>query len=282
MNLDQAKLERQFTQAVDVGIGVVTTYGLKVLGAVIILIIGWMIAGFVHRTILKAFGRTTRIDLTVVSFTASLAKYAVLVFTIVAVLSSVGVQTASFVAVLGAMGLAIGLALQGTLSHLASGFMLVMFRPFKVGDFVEAAGVQGSVRSITIFTTELATADNVNVVVPNGAVWGGIIKNFSENTERRADIEIAISLNNDIEKALRLARDVVAADERIDRVRSPVVSIARMTETAAVISVMAWTKNSLIVDVKSGLYRALKDAFTDNDIQFISPTLPLVPKAVNT
>ncbi|MBL8629916.1 MAG: mechanosensitive ion channel [Rhodospirillaceae bacterium] len=271
MNIDQTKLERQLNQAFDTGISVVTTYGLKVLGAVIILIVGWLIAGFVNRTIVKAFSKSKRIDYTVVVFTASLAKYAVLVFTVIAVLSSVGVQTASFVAVLGAMGLALGLALQGTLSHLASGFMLVIFRPFKVGDTVEAAGVTGSVRSITIFTTELSTADNVRVVVPNGAVWGGIIKNYSAYAERRADVEIAISHNNDIEKALDIARTVIAAEERIDKAPAPSITVARLTESAVIISVQAWTRNSTVAEVRAALNRAIKDAFTANDVLFPGP-----------
>ncbi len=275
INIDQVKLERQFNQAVDTSISVVTTYGLKVLGAVIILIIGWLIAGFVSRAIMQAFGHSKRIDYTVISFTASLAKYTVLVFTLIAVLSSVGVQTASFVAVLGAIGLAVGLALQGTLSHLASGFMLVMFRPFKVGDTVEAAGVTGSVRAITIFTTELSTADNVRVVVPNGAVWGGIIKNFSAHNERRADVEVAISHNNDIQKALTIARDVVMAEERIVQTPAPSISVARLTESAVIISVQAWTRNSVVVDVRATLNRAIKDAFTANDIMFPGPPIHL-------
>ncbi|MBL8643580.1 MAG: mechanosensitive ion channel [Rhodospirillaceae bacterium] len=274
LTLDQAKLERQVSQALETLISVVTTYGLKVLGALVILIVGWILAGFVSRAMTRTLGRVKGIDLTVISFTASLAKYAVLVFTIIAVLASVGVQTASFVAVLGAMGLAIGLALQGTLSHLASGLMLVMFRPFKVGDTVETAGVAGTVRSITIFTTELATADNIKVVIPNGAVWGSTIRNFSAFGERRADIEIAIAHSNDLQKALSLAQAAVAAEARVTPLPAPSISVARLTETAVILSVQAWTKTTLVADVRAALNRAIKDAFTANGIAFPGPPAP--------
>jgi len=275
LTLDQAKLERQLSGVIDASMNIVATYGLKVLGALILLVLGWLAAGFVNRAILRAFGRFSRIDQTVITFTASTAKYAVLAFTVVAVLSSVGVQTASFVAVLGALGLAIGLALQGTLSHVASGFMLVMFRPFKVGDFIEAAGVSGTVKAITLFTTELATADNIRVVMPNGAVWGGIIKNFSAHATRRADFEIAIAHINNIEKALELARGVIEAEPRVNQTPAPSVSVARVSETAVVLSIQAWTSTAEIVNVRAALNKSIKDVFTAHNIVFPGPsTLP--------
>lgn len=268
LSLDQAALEKQLTKNIDIIINIATTYGLKVLGAIVILIVGWIAAGMISRAILRAFGRFNRVDQTVVTFTASIAKYAVLTFTMIAVLSSVGVQTTSFVAVLGALGLAVGLALQGTLSHVASGLLLVIFRPFKVGDAIEAAGVTGAVKAITLFTTELATVDNVRVILPNGAVWGGIIRNYSAHPERRVDIEIGIAHHNDANKALELVRGVVAAEPRVKKEPAPVVLVLRLTDAAMVLGVQVWANTSEGPDVRATLTRAIKESFAANNIAF--------------
>jgi small conductance mechanosensitive channel len=274
LKLDQAALEKQFARFFDTGMDVFAAYGLKVLGAIVILILGWIVAGIVSRAILRAFGRFNRIDQTIVTFSASTAKYAVLTFTLIAVLSSVGVQTTSFVAVLGALGLAIGLALQGTLNHVASGLLLVIFRPFKVGDAIEAAGVAGLVKAITLFTTELATPDNIRVVVPNGAVWGGIIKNLSAHTDRRVDIEIGIAHHNDVEKVMSLLRKVIEADARISKQPAPAVMIARLTDVAVVLSIQAWVRTTDVADVRPSLNRAIKDAFAAEGVMFPAPPAP--------
>ncbi|MSO96936.1 MAG: mechanosensitive ion channel [Rhodospirillaceae bacterium] len=213
--VNSAQLERQLSQAVETAMAVVATYGLRVLGAIAILILGWIAAGIAQKEILRGFGRFKGVDQTIVTFTASIAKYAVLTFTIIAVLSSVGVQTTSFVAVVGAMGLAIGLALQGTLNHVASGVLLIVFRPFRVGDVVETAGVAGTVKAMTLFTTELASADNVKIVVPNGAILGGVIKNVTGHGTRRIDIDVPVAHSSDISKVLDIARGLVVKDSRI-------------------------------------------------------------------
>jgi small conductance mechanosensitive channel len=228
----------------------------------------------VSRAILRAFGRFSRIDQTIVTFTASTAKYAVLAFTLIAVLSSVGVQTTSFVAVLGALSLAVGLALQGTLNHVASGLLLVIFRPFKVGDAIEAAGVAGAVKAVTLFTTELATPDNVRVVVPNGAVWGGIIKNLSAHNERRVGIEIGVAHQNDIEKVMALLSSIIDAEARIAKQPAPAVIIARLTDAAVVLAIQAWVKTADLPDVRPSLNRAIKDAFAAQGVAFPAPPPP--------
>ena len=179
------ELEQQMTEAINANIAGVTTYGLSVVGVIIIFIVGWIVAGWVAGSIRRTAEKSERFDTTLGSFFASLAKYAILTFTLIAVLSRFGVETTSFVALLGALGLAIGFALQGTLSHIASGVMLIIFRPFKIGDFVETAGVAGTIKAIGLFTSELSTGDNVQLIVPNGAVWGGTIKNSSSNATRR-------------------------------------------------------------------------------------------------
>jgi small conductance mechanosensitive channel len=261
LGLDQAQLERQLGQLVETGMNVGTAYGLKVLGAIVILIAGWIAAGVVSRAILRTFGRFNRVDRTVVTFAASTAKYGVLTFTVIAVLASVGVQTTSFVAVLGALGLAIGLALQGTLNHVASGLLLVIFRPFRVDDFIEAAGVSGTVKAITLFTTELATVDNVRVVVPNGAVWGGVIRNFSGHPTRRIDVEVGIGYGDSIEAAFATARAVVEADARILKDPAPVYAVSALADSAVTVLVRVWVGRDDVLGVRYDLNRNLKEAF---------------------
>jgi small conductance mechanosensitive channel len=268
LKLDQTALEKQLARLIETGMTVTAEYGLKIIGAVIILILGWVAAGFVARAITKAFSRFSRIDATITTFTASTAKYAVLTFTVIAVLSSVGVQTTSFVAVLGALGLAIGLALQGTLNHVASGLLLVIFRPFKVGDAIEAANVAGVVKAITLFTTELATADNVRIVVPNGAVWGGVIRNLSAHPERRVDIEIGIAHQNNVEAAMNLIRTLIGEERRALKQPAPAVAIAKLTDSAVVIAVQVWAATADAPDVRANLNRAIKDAFATHGITF--------------
>ncbi|MDD9896861.1 MAG: mechanosensitive ion channel, partial [Gammaproteobacteria bacterium] len=208
-------LEQHQTEAIAASIGVISNYGLSVVGAIIIFVVGWITAGWVSRLIRRAAERSDRFDTTLGSFFASIAKYAILAFTLIAVLSRFGVETTSFVALLGALGLAIGLALQGTLGHIASGVMLIIFRPFKIGDFVDTAGVSGTVKTIGLFTTELATGDNVQVIVPNGAVWGGTIKNFSGNATRRVDMVMGIGYGSSIDLAIKTMKDIIDGDSRI-------------------------------------------------------------------
>jgi len=274
LKLDQTALEKQLALLIETGMTVTADYGLKIIGAAILLILGWIAAGFVARAITRAFGRFSRIDATITTFTASSAKYAVLTFTVIAVLSSVGVQTTSFVAVLGALGLAIGLALQGTLNHVASGLLLVIFRPFKVGDAIEAAGVAGVVKAITLFTTELSTADNVRIVAPNGAVWGGVIRNFSAHPERRVDIEIGIAHQNNVDASMSLIRTLIGDEARALKQPAPAVMIARLTDGAVIIGVQVWAAAADAADLRANLNRAVKDAFTAHGIAF--PTLPFV------
>ncbi len=147
-------------------------YGIKVVGALAILIVGWIAARWVKSTVLRILSRGDRVDDMVRTLAASAARYLVLAVTVITVLGQFGVQTASLIAVLGTMGLAIGLAMQGTLSNVAAGVMLLLFRPFNIGDFVETAGVSGTVKTLNLFTTELTTADNVHIIAPNSHIWG--------------------------------------------------------------------------------------------------------------
>jgi small conductance mechanosensitive channel len=195
----------------------VVAYTPRVIGGILILIIGWMVAGWLARMTRRALNRVESVDPTLRNFFLSLVRYVVLILTGLAVLSQFGVQTASLIAVFGAAGLPIGLALQGTLSNLAAGVMLLLFRPFKVGDYIEGGGTAGSVRELTLFTTELATPDNVQIIVPNGELWGSIIKNHSFHETRRVDFELGIGYGDDIGTAMAVVREVLVADSRVQR-----------------------------------------------------------------
>ncbi len=184
------------------------TYGLKALAAIVIFIIGKYFAGVAKRVTVKVLN-SRKVDATVVSFVANLAWALVFVFTIIATLGQVGVQTASLVAVIGAAGLAVGLALQGSLSNFASGVLMVLFRPCRVGDFIEAAGTAGVVDEITIFSTRLRTGDNKVIIAPNSAIMNGTITNYSALEKRRIDLTIGVSYTADIATTKKVIADVL-------------------------------------------------------------------------
>ena len=238
-----AMLEKQITKALDTTMDVVAVYGLKIVGAVIILFVGWTLAGFVHNAIMRAGRRAKHIDITLFSFVSSLAKYTVLVFTVVAMLSAFGVQTTSFVAVLGATSLAIGLALQGTLSHVASGLMIIIFRPFRIGDIIEIGTIGGTVEDISLFTTELRSSDNIKIVVPNSVVWRDYIKNLTGHDRRRIRVEVAMPYLTDTEDMIASVEKVVAADSHVMKDPKPVVTVAKVTEVAVTLLVDVWVSN---------------------------------------
>jgi small conductance mechanosensitive channel len=198
---------------------------------------------------------------------ASFARYGILAFTIIAVLAQFGVETTSIIAVMGAVGLAIGLALQGTLSHLASGVMLLVFRPFRVGDTVELAGEVGTARAVTLFTTELTTPDNVLLILPNGAVWGSVIKNFSANRTRRVDLAIGVSYGNPTDRVIGLIREVVAADPRPLPAPEPQVVTGALTETGVQIVVRVWVNGPDYWDYRYDLIQGIKERFSAEGIE---------------
>ncbi len=255
--LDQNGLDR-IVQAI---IEVLTTYGLSVVGATAILILGWMAAGWLSHMTARSLERIGRIDDMLRGFLASLVRYFVIALTIIAVLSQFGVQTTSLVAVLGAAGLAIGLALQGTLASLAGGAMLLLFRPFKVGDFIEGGGHMGTVKALTLFTTELATPDNVRIVVPNADLWGKAIKNYSANPTRRMDIVIGLSYADDIDAALAVCRDVAAADSRILADPEPQAFVAELADSSVNIGLRIWCDAAVYWDVRWDTTKTLKQSF---------------------
>ncbi len=249
-----SSLENVWDQAV----AFFTTYGLSALGGVLILFVGWTAAGWASSAIDAALSRFQKFDLTLRRFIASLARYMILTVTVLAVLSQFGVQTASLIAVFGAAGLAIGLALQGTLANLAAGVMILVFRPFKIGDKVEAGGANGTVESIDLFTTELRTPDNVQLLMPNGRIWGAAVTNFSVHTTRRVDLKLVVDGAMDIDQAINAVRETLKQDART-RTDPPIaVKVAEIGEETTTLTAQAWCTTGDYADLKVTLMKSLK------------------------
>jgi small conductance mechanosensitive channel len=234
-----------------------STWGLRVVGALAVLIIGWMVAKVVRRSVRKALERSA-LDNTLVPFIASLVYYAMLIFVAVAVLSLFGIQTTSFIAVLGAAGFAIGLALQGTLSNFAAGVMLLIFRPFKVGDYIEAGGAAGTVQEIAVFATTLHSPDNVRIVVPNSSIYGQMVKNYSTNETRRNDMVIGIDYSDDIGKAVETIRKLLAADSRVLKDPEPVIVVGELGDSSVNLFVRPWCSKDDYWNLRWDLTRSMK------------------------
>lgn len=218
-----------------------TIYGLKLVAAIAVLIVGRWIAkgltGFTEKMLNKR-----QVDPTIVSFVANLTYIALLVFVVLAALGQLGIQTTSFIAVIGAAGLAIGLALQGSLSNFAAGFLMIIFRPFKVGDFIEGAGVSGTVEKIQIFTTQLKTPDNKTIIIPNAKLSGDNIVNFSVKGTRRVDFVFGIGYDDDIDKARKIITDVIENDARVLKDPPPIIAVMELADSSVNFVVRPWVK----------------------------------------
>lgn len=237
-------MEQEMQEVIEQVIDIVTVYGLDVIGALAILIVGWMIAGWVRSTVDRTLGRIPNMDGTLRPFLANLVRWIVLAFVIVAVLNQFGVETTSMIAVLGAAGLAIGLALQGTLSNVASGVMLLVLRPFKSGDFIDAGGLAGTVVEIGLFTTEIRTGDGVYVMAPNSQIWNSTITNFSRNPTRRIDILMGVSYNDNIDVAQETLQSVMEADDRVLKDPAPTTMVMNLGASSVDINMRFWVKNA--------------------------------------
>lgn len=242
-------------------LGVIITYGVSVIGGLVILVVGWLAANWISRSLGRALGRTSRVDETLRSFIVSLAKYVVLAFVVIAVLSQFGVQTASLIAIFGAAGLAVGLAMQGTLSNVAAGVMLLLFRPLKVGQYVQVAGQAGTVKEIGLFTTELATPDNVQIIVPNASIWGQAVVNYSHHATRRVDFSLGIAYTDSIDQVMRVIDSVLKAEDRLLDEPPGQVVVGALGESSVDIIVRVWTKAEDYWTVKFDLTRRFKEAF---------------------
>jgi len=217
-----------------------TVYGLRVIAALVILFLGRWLAKIISNLIKRAM-RKGKTDETLVSFVTNLSYLALLAFVVIAALNQLGIQTASFIAVVGAAGLAVGLALQGSLSNFAAGVLMIIFKPFKAGDFIEGGGVAGIVEKIQIFTTQLKTPDNKTVIVPNSKMMGDNITNFTTKRTRRVDMVFGIGYDDDIDKARRIINGIIEQDDRVLKDPAPVVVVSELADSSVNFTVRAWT-----------------------------------------
>ena len=217
-----------------------TVYGIKVLAAVAIFIVGrWVAKGIAN--LIKKMMIKSNTDETLVKFVGSLSYIALLAFVVIAALNQLGIQTTSFIAVLGAAGLAIGLALQGSLGNFAAGVLMIIFKPFKVGDFIEGAGVAGTVEEIQIFTTQLKTPDNKTIIVPNAKMTGDNITNYTMKGTRRVDFVFGIGYEDDIDKARKVIEGIIAEDNRVLKDPAPMVALSELADSSVNFVARAWT-----------------------------------------
>ena len=236
-------MDNQTRELIENVIAIGVEYGVDIAGAIVLLVVGWTVAGWIRRVIRRNLDRVPVLDETLKPLIANLVRYAVLIFVLIAVLNQFGVQTTSIIAVLAATGLAIGLALQGMLANVASGVMLLFLRPFNVGEYVEAGGIAGTVAEIGLFNTEIKSSAGPGLVVPNSKIWDGPITNFSRNPTRRFDIAVGIGYDDDIDGAMALLKGLLTGDARVLDDPEPLVVVQELGDSAVIINLRAWTRS---------------------------------------
>ena len=252
----------------------VVPWSINIALAIVVFIVGRLVAkGLVK--VLEGVLVRSKVDSMLIEFIGSIASAALLLFVIIASLDMLGVKTTSLIAMLGAAGLAVGLALQGSLQNFASGVLLIIFRPFQVGNYIDAGGVSGTVEKITIFNTIMLTPDNREIVVPNGAVYGGTITNFSARATRRVDMVFGIGYGDDIKKARDIIMQTMESDERILKDPAPKVALGELADSSVNFVVRPWVNASDYWDVKWDLTEKVKLAFDDNGVSIPFPQMDI-------
>ncbi len=245
-------------------------FAINVVTALVIFYVGRIIANMLAKG-LRTVLQKQQVDKTLETFVCNLVRMALLAFVIVAAISALGIQTTSFIAVFGAAGLAVGLALQGSLSNFAAGVLIVLFRPYKVGDWVEAAGIAGSVISVQILTTILKTGDNKEIIVPNSQIMSSIITNYSSNDTRRIDMVVGVSYSDDLDKVRRTLEELIAADERILDDPACTIAVSELADWSVNFVVRPWVATADYWAVKFDLTEAIKKRFDAEGIAFPFP-----------
>ncbi|MGU3415093.1 small-conductance mechanosensitive channel MscS [Enterobacteriaceae bacterium C34A] len=255
------------------------SYAVNIVAAIAIIIVGMIIARLVSNAANRVM-RARQIDATVADFLSAMLRYAIIAFTLIAALGRVGVQTASVIAVLGAAGLAVGLALQGSLSNLAAGVLLVMFRPFRAGEYVDLGGIAGTVLNVQIFSTTMRTVDGKIVVVPNGKIIAGNIINFSREPVRRNEFIIGVAYDSDIDQVKKLLTNIIESDERIIKDRELTVRLNELGASSINFVVRVWSKSSDLQNVYWDVLERVKRDFDANGISFPYPQMDVNFKRV--
>ncbi|MGH1349811.1 MAG: mechanosensitive ion channel family protein [Methyloligellaceae bacterium] len=246
-------------------------YMLSLVTAIIVLIAGFFAARFASRLIRSRMEKVEKIDKTLIPVVAQLSHYTILIFTLILVLAEFGIQTTSIIAVLGAAGLAIGLALQGTLQNVAAGIMLLIIRPFQVGDYIEAGGASATVDEIGLFMTRMHTAQGIFIAVPNSKIWSDTIVNYSKRAVRRLDIHVGISYDDDIDHAIEVLTGLIQQEERILNRPEPRVIVKALGESSVDLEIRAWAKGADFWATRFDLMRAIKYRLDEEDISIPYP-----------
>lgn len=245
-------------------------YALPLVWALIILVVGRIAARTISNIVASMMSKS-KVDETLIKFAKSIIYVALMVFVILAALGKLGIETTSFAAVIAAAGLAIGLSLQGTLGNFASGVMLILFRPFKVGDFVEAGGVSGIVEEIQIFSTKMRSGDNKEITVPNGQIVGNTITNYSAKETRRVDLVIGVGYDDDLKKVRAVLEEIIAADERVLKDPAVTIGVLELGDSSVNFAVRPWVKSADYWSVLFGLQEKIKLRFDEEGITIPYP-----------
>lgn len=248
----------------------VVLYGLKVLAAIVILVVGRYIATGI-RSLTSRVLRKGHVDDILVTFISSLCYVGIMAFVFITAMGQLGVQTASFVAILGAAGLAVGLALQGSLTNFASGILMIVFKPFKLGDFIEGGGVSGVVEHMGIFTTELLSPDNKKIIVPNGKLTSDSITNYTAEKFRRVDLVAAVSYGDDLARVKKVLEDILASDDRILKDPTPTIGVLELGHSSVNLAVRPWVKTADYWDVFFATQESIKTRFEAEGIRIPFP-----------
>lgn len=265
-------MEENIQELIDKAPELLMIYGMKVVMAAVVFVVGKVIAAWIAKALAK--GMSMRgVEPTVASFVKNIVYYAMYAVVIIAALGQLGVQTASFVAVVAAAGLAIGLALQGSLANFAAGVLLILFRPFKSGDYVEAGGTAGIVREISIFSTTMLTPDNKTVIVSNGSIMGGTIVNYSTQDERRLDLVIGVSYSSNLDLVKQELTSIVQADERVLKDKDVTIAVAELANSSINFVCRPWVRTSDYWPVKFDLLEKIKKRFDEVGVEIPFPQM---------
>lgn len=248
----------------------------NILAAILILLAGFIVGGWVRRRLMQLGGKNKHLDVTLFNFLGNVARYVVIAFAFLFVLNTFGVQTTSFVAVIGAAGLAIGLALQGTLSNVAAGVMIVFFRPIKLGDFVEVNGQMGTVKEITLNFIELASLSNVQIIIPNAQVWGNTIVNYSVYDTRRAEWTFGVGYGADLQKAEEVIRDAIMSDPRSKTDPEPFIQVNNLNASSVDFLIRVWCDSADFFQYQADMKRRVKEALDAAGVDIPFPTRTIV------
>ncbi len=251
----------------------------SVLAVILILTVGWIVAAWLGRRMANVGKRSRHLDDTLFNFLGSIVRYVILGFTALIVLNTFGVQTTSVVAAVGAAGLAIGLALQGTLSNVAAGVMLILFRPLKIGDFVEVAGKMGTVKDVTLNYTELANLGNVQIIIPNSEVWGNVIDNYSVYPTRRAEWTFGVGYGANLKRAEEVILETIMADERSHTEPAPFIQVNNLNDSSVDFLVRVWCNSGDYFQYQADMKRRVKEALDSAGVPIPFPTRTIIQQA---